>query len=69
MTQIDETQMNKILSLIKTGTAQGAKLVHGGSRAGDKGYFVTPTVFADVEDNMTIASEEVSCSLMVLNII
>lgn len=58
--QVDEEQMNKILSLIKTGEKEGAKLVAGGSRySGLPGYFVEPTVFADVQDNMTIAKEEV----------
>jgi aldehyde dehydrogenase (NAD+) len=57
--QIDETQLNKILGLIKEGTKQGAKLVHGGNRHGDTGYFVQPTVFADVEDHHIIAREEI----------
>jgi aldehyde dehydrogenase (NAD+) len=56
---VDEEQMTKILSLIDSGKNQGAKLVAGGSRYGDKGYFVQPTVFANVKDNMTIAKEEV----------
>lgn len=51
--------MTKILHLIDSGKKQGAKLVAGGSRHGDKGYFVQPTVFADVKDYMTIANEEV----------
>jgi len=57
--QVDEEQMTKILHLIDSGKKQGAKLVAGGSRHGDKGYFVQPTVFADVQDDMTIATEEV----------
>lgn len=57
--QIDEDQMNKIISMIDSGKEDGAKLVSGGSRVGDKGYFVAPTVFADVTDNMTIAREEI----------
>lgn len=51
--------MNKILSLIESGKKEGARLVAGGAREGDKGFFVQPTVFADVNDNMTIAREEV----------
>jgi len=46
--------------MIKSGKDQGASLITGGERIGDKGYFVAPTVFADVEDDMTIAKEEVS---------
>jgi acyl-CoA reductase-like NAD-dependent aldehyde dehydrogenase len=56
---VDEEQLSKILSLIDSGKKQGAKLVAGGSRHGDKGYFVQPTVFADVKDDMTIAKNEV----------
>ncbi|XP_055376853.1 aldehyde dehydrogenase, mitochondrial [Condylostylus longicornis] len=58
--QVDEEQMNKILSLIESGKKDGAKLVAGGSRyQGLPGYFVEPTVFADVKDNMRIAREEI----------
>lgn len=57
--QVDEEQMTKILHLIESGKKQGAKLVAGGSRHGDKGYFVQPTVFADVQDDMTVAKEEI----------
>ncbi|XP_012272980.1 aldehyde dehydrogenase, mitochondrial [Orussus abietinus] len=57
--QIDEEQLNKIMSMIESGKEQGAKLVQGGHRVGDKGYFVAPTVFADVKDEMTIAKEEI----------
>lgn len=58
--KIDEEQLNKIMYMIKSGKDQGASLVTGGERIGDKGYFVAPTVFADVKDDMTIAKEEVS---------
>lgn len=51
--------MNKILELIESGKKQGATVVTGGHRKGDKGYFVEPTVFRDVSDNMRIANEEV----------
>lgn len=57
--QIDAEQQQKILSLIETGKKQGAKLVAGGSRPEGKGFFVEPTVFADVSDDMTIAKEEI----------
>lgn len=48
------------MDLIKSGKDQGANLVTGGERIGDKGYFIAPTVFADVKDDMIIAREEVS---------
>ncbi|XP_077997198.1 aldehyde dehydrogenase, mitochondrial-like [Glandiceps talaboti] len=57
--QVDEEQMNKILHLIESGKQEGAKLLCGGSRVGDKGYFIQPTVFSDVGDNMRIAQEEI----------
>jgi len=57
--QVDEAQFNKILSYVESGKAEGAKLQSGGVRVGDKGYFVRPTVFSDVTDNMKIAREEI----------
>lgn len=57
--QVDEDQFKKILALIDTGKREGAKLLTGGQRYGDRGYFIQPTVFADVKDDMTIAREEV----------
>ncbi len=56
---MDADQFKKILGYIETGKEQGAKLQCGGERLGDKGYFVKPTVFSDVTDDMTIAKEEV----------
>jgi len=57
--QIDEEQFKKILGLIESGKSEGAKLCVGGNRVGDKGYFIEPTVFADVNDNMRISREEI----------
>ena len=57
--QIDKEQLNKILGMIKSGKKQGARLLAGGSRPDSTGFFVEPTVFADVTDDMTIAKEEV----------
>ena len=51
--------MNKVLDLIESGKSQGARLLCGGSRIGDKGYFIKPTVFADVTEDMRIGCEEV----------
>jgi len=62
--KIDEDQLNKIMSMIQSGKDQGANLVTGGERIGDRGYFVTPTVFANVKDDMTIAKEEVSIKIV-----
>mgnify|MGYP001308639046 FL=1 len=59
---ISETQYNKIQNLIQKGIDEGAKLVAGGigKPSGlDKGYYVKPTVFADVNNNMEIAKTEI----------
>ena len=56
---MDQEQFGKIMELIDSGKAEGAKLEIGGDRHGDKGYFITPTVFSDVGDDMRIAQEEV----------
>jgi len=57
--QIDDEQFNKILGLIDTGKQQGARLMCGGARKGEQGYFIENTVFADVKDDMQIAKEEI----------
>jgi len=57
--QVDQEQFDKILGLIESGKKEGAKLECGGGRSGDKGYFIQPTVFSGVEDNMRIAKEEI----------
>ncbi len=57
---ISAAQMDKVLGYIETAKAEGATLVTGGGRAAlNTGYFVQPTVFADVTDDMTLAREEV----------
>jgi len=57
--QVDEEQFKKILGYISSGKKEGAKLMCGGGVAADRGYFIQPTVFGDVHDNMTIAREEI----------
>lgn len=56
---VSEKQFERVLGYIEKGKAEGAKVVAGGERAFDKGYFVKPTIFADVTDEMTIAKEEI----------
>ena len=59
---ISDTQFNKIQSLIQKGIDEGAKLVAGGPGKPDglsNGYYVKPTVFADVNNNMEIARTEI----------
>ncbi|WVZ81608.1 hypothetical protein U9M48_028963 [Paspalum notatum var. saurae] len=57
--QIDDEQFNKILRYIRSGVDSGATLVTGGDRLGDKGFYVQPTIFSDVQDGMKIAKEEI----------
>lgn len=47
------------MDLIESGKNEGANLQCGGGKGGDKGYFIEPTVFTDVQDDMRIAKEEV----------
>lgn len=57
---VSQTQLDKVLSYIETAKSEGARLIVGGGRgAQNGGYFVEPTVFADVTDGMTLAREEV----------
>jgi aldehyde dehydrogenase (NAD+) len=61
--QISKSHMESILNYIEIGKKEGARLVAGGERdiSGEngKGYFVRPTIFADVDNKMTIAQEEI----------
>lgn len=57
--QVDAAQMENVLRYVDVGVREGARLVCGGKRHGDTGYYVQPTVFADVTPNMTIAREEI----------
>ena len=59
---VSEVQFNKIQNLIKKGIEEGATVVTGGPGRPDglkRGYFVRPTVFSDVRNDMTIAREEI----------
>ena len=57
--QVSKEQFDKILGYIDTGKQEGAKLVTGGERCGERGYFIKPTVFDAVNNNMKIAREEI----------
>jgi aldehyde dehydrogenase (NAD+) len=59
---VSEKQMNTVLGYIEAGKAEGAKLLSGGKRAsvnGDHGYFIEPTIFGGVKNDMKIAQEEI----------
>jgi len=57
--QQNEQQYWKVLDYIKKGKDEGATLLTGGNKLSDKGYYVEPTIFGDVKDNMTISREEI----------
>ena len=57
--QVSKEQFDKILGYIETGKQEGAKLVTGGERCGERGYFIMPTIFDAVDNNMRIAKEEI----------
>ena len=66
---VSQAQFSKIQGLIQQGIDEGATLVAGGTGRPDgmaKGYFVKPTVFADVKNNMTIAREEIFGPVLVM---
>jgi aldehyde dehydrogenase (NAD+) len=56
---ISEKQMKSILDYVDIGQKEGASLVTGGERIGKRGYFISPTVFADVKHEMRISQEEI----------
>lgn len=57
--QVSEEQFDKVLAYIKHGIRDGADLLLGGKRHGAQGYYVEPTIFGNVTDQMTIAKEEI----------
>lgn len=56
---VSEEQQNRVLGYIEKGLNEGAELLAGGRNPFEQGYFVEPTIFANVEDSMTIAKEEI----------
>ncbi|KAI3843858.1 hypothetical protein MKX03_036954 [Papaver bracteatum] len=52
-------QFEKVMNYIKSGVESGATIETGGARFGDKGYYIQPTVFSNVQDNMLIAKDEI----------
>lgn len=66
--QVSARQRDRVLGYIEQGVAEGARLVAGGGRPAHlpKGYFVEPTLFADVDNSMTIAQEEIFGPVLVM---
>jgi aldehyde dehydrogenase (NAD+) len=57
--QVDQAQFDKIMHYIDQGKKEGASCLTGGERHGTRGYFVKPTLFANVNDEMKIAQDEI----------
>ncbi len=57
--QVSEEQLDKIMHYVRLGEKQGATLLTGGERVGSKGFFVQPTIFDNVKDDMAIAKDEI----------
>lgn len=57
--QVDQDMFDKVLGYVEAGKKEGAKCETGGKRWGTKGFFVEPTVFSNVTDQMKIAREEI----------
>lgn len=62
---VSKEQLNRVANYIELGKQEGAKVAAGGEYNREGGYFVKPTVFEAVEDNMTIAREEIFGPVMV----
>ncbi len=56
---VSDAQRKIVQGYIEKGKSEGARLVHGGGTPDRDGFFIEPTVFADVTDDMTIAREEI----------
>jgi aldehyde dehydrogenase (NAD+) len=59
---VSQEQMKTVLGFIEAGKSEGAKLVSGGNRTsvnGSKGFFIEPTIFGEVKNDMKIAQEEI----------
>jgi aldehyde dehydrogenase (NAD+) len=57
--QVSQEQCDRIMGYIEAGKKEGAKMLTGGKRLGERGYFIEPTVFDNVTDEMKIAKEEI----------
>ncbi|KAK9370475.1 aldehyde dehydrogenase domain-containing protein [Lipomyces kononenkoae] len=65
--QISAEQREKVMQYVRSGIAEGARLVHGGAEIKTAGYFMQPTIFADVRDHMRIFQEEIFGPVVVMD--
>ncbi|AET04123.2 NAD-dependent aldehyde dehydrogenase family protein [Medicago truncatula] len=64
--QVDKKQFEKVLSYIEHGKKEGATLLTGGKTVGNKGYYIEPTIFSNIKDDMVIAQDEIFGPVMAL---
>ncbi|CAA6660832.1 unnamed protein product [Spirodela intermedia] len=64
--QVDKVQFDRVLSYVEHGKREGATLLTGGKPCGEKGFYIEPTIFTDVKDDMIIAREEIFGPVMSL---
>ncbi|KAG9459284.1 hypothetical protein H6P81_003792 [Aristolochia fimbriata] len=64
--QVSKAQFERVLTYIEQGKKEGACLLTGGKSLGDKGYYIEPTIFTDVKEDMVIGSEEIFGPVMSL---
>jgi aldehyde dehydrogenase (NAD+) len=57
--QVSQIQYDRIMEYIESGKQDGATCAYGGTRFGDEGYFINPTIFTDVKPEMKIVHEEI----------
>lgn len=60
-------QFDKILSYIEHGKREGTTLLTGGKSIGEKGYYIEPTIFSDVKEDMMIVKDEIFGPVMALS--
>ncbi|KAE9588200.1 hypothetical protein Lal_00003246 [Lupinus albus] len=65
--QTSKAQFDKILSYIEHGKKEGATLLTGGKKIGNKGYYIEPTIFTNVKEDMLVSQDEIFGPVMVLS--
>jgi aldehyde dehydrogenase (NAD+) len=57
--QVSQEQFDRVMSYIAAGNKEGAKMLTGGNRVGSRGFFIEPTIFVDVKEDMKICRDEI----------
>jgi aldehyde dehydrogenase (NAD+) len=63
---VSKKQFESVMNYIEIGKSEGAKILTGGNKVGDKGYYIQPTIFTDVDNKMRIAQEEIFGPVVVI---